>query len=148
MPPTQVQRQQFEDLREQLAKLIKDLVEEEYRTLPPDRQTRGRQFFEDDVTAEQIWEEMMLQWNPREQWCGDWIVTSIDPRRTQLAGFDLAGAAERGPWLAIFTAWEENLRDFLEFSEEDATSFLATMRHVIEDMENGRVALDWAPETR
>jgi hypothetical protein len=54
MPPTQAQRQQFETLREQLAKLIKDLVEEEYSTLPQYRQTRGPRFFKHDVMAEQV----------------------------------------------------------------------------------------------
>ena len=146
MPPTQVQQQQFEALREQLAKLIKDLVEEEYSTLPPDQQTRGQRFFEDDVTAKQIWEEMMLQWNPRERWCGDWIVTSIDPGPILRAGNDLTGAAERRPWLAIFRAWEKNLQDFLNFSEEDAVNFLTKMSRVKEDMENGRVALDWVSQ--
>jgi hypothetical protein len=145
MAPTQVQQQQFKVLHEQLAELIKGLVEYEYSQLSPDRQTRGPRFFEDNVTAKQIWEEMMLQWNPREHWCGDWIVTSIDPRRTIWADVDLTGAAERGPWLAIFIAWEKNLGDFLNFSEEDATCLLAAMTCVAEDMESGISVLEWNP---
>jgi hypothetical protein len=63
MPPTAQQYQKFNDLKASLARYIKDLAEDEYNSLPNNLKTHGVTFWEVGVTDNQVWDEMMQQYN-------------------------------------------------------------------------------------